>query len=606
MVSDKFKANVLFVNLPSVTYHDLEKSLLLDGGGASSVQLHGEPLGILYLSATLKDKQVVKDVWCLDIALGLMNVTQALSVYQFITEAAKRHVSANKRVDVIGLSSNFSCQHRVLLLTAKILRELHPNAIVCAGGFHPTNATKEVLADGSVDLVFRGESEISFVEFIDTYNTYQSPSLIDSLQFRLPSGVYSKRKLLLSISSPEISLSARVPYSPRGLESPEIPSELDKIPLPDRSIVDMAKYTSNEGRTTVIDKVYSRKKASIITNRGCYFSCSFCASRTIFPRKMRFRSLENIKSELYDLYEKYGVNFFVIEDDLFTADKDLCVGFLRMLSTLRIPDLEIQFPNDLNINTLDRDIIDAMVDAGLRVAHLAIESGSPYIQKHVINKGVRLELVPEHVAYFRSLGVIVKSIFILGFPGESISQMEETISFARAIDSDWSIFNIATPLLGTPMCQQFIDLGYIADDITILSETDFKRRMFDTREISANDLNRLQYRANLDLNFVNNRLIRENNFQEALGVFSNVYKKYPYHAFALWQLYKCELALGTFQNAQRLHDDLSRLLTTDSRAINMVSEFGDLLPELAAFLDSGHFESRAVYQDNYMADELSD
>jgi uncharacterized radical SAM superfamily protein len=342
----------------------------------------------------------------------------------------------------------------------------------------------------------------------------------------------------------------------------------------------MEKYSGNAGRTTILSDTFNQKKASIITNRGCYFSCSFCASRTIFPRSMRFRTTENVISEIKQLNNQYGINFLVIEDDLFTADKKLCLDFLRSIKTLNIKDLEIQFPNDLNINTTDEEIFDAMIDCGLKVAHLAIESGSNYVQKHIITKGVTLSKVKPHVEYLQSKGILVRCIYILGFPGETVEQMRETINFAKSINSDWSIFNIATPLLGTPMAQQFIDLGYVSGDLEILSETDFKSRAFDTPEISAQDLNNLQYRTNLEINFINNRQFITGNYENAVSIFEQIYKQYPQHIIALYCIYRCYKKMGDLIKCNDIISVIKQAIHNDERAKKMYSDYGDLMDEI--------------------------
>ena len=138
--------------------------------------------------------------------------------------------------------------------------------------------------------------------------------------------------------------------SSSGLESCEGVEKLDSLPFPDRAIIDMEGYALEKGRTTTLSRETTRKKASIITNRGCHYACTFCASRTVFPRKMRFRSTQNVIDEVRYLNATYEINFLVIEDDLFTGNNKQCLDILNALKIIKeneIPDLEIQFPNDL-------------------------------------------------------------------------------------------------------------------------------------------------------------------------------------------------------------------------------------------------------------------
>lgn len=566
------RASVLFVNLPSIPMVEVENYLA--GRSVSSAQLHGEPLGILYVASSLKKHCQVSKLAVLDYALGLINARNYKSCEEYILKYAQE--TADFAPDIIGFSINFTCSHRFLLRSAEILRVLFPNSIIVVGGFHATNATRELLESQNIDYVFRGESEISFTKFVEFFNK-------NTLSGSDIKGVYNRNKLL-NFKKPEIiNTSANVTLSPEGFESCESPENLDLLPFPDRSIINMEQCASQQGRTTVLSKTFSKKKASIITNRGCYNQCTFCASRTVFPRKMRFRSTENILEEMSLLNREYGINFFVIEDDLFTGNKELCLDFLEKIKHLNIKDLEIQFPNDLNINTTDEEIFDAMIGAGLKVAHLAVESGSDYVQKKIIKKFANLTKVKPHVQYLQSCGVVVKCIYILGFPGETIELMQETIEFAKRVGGDWSLFNIATPLLGTPMCDQFIERGDIPRDLDLLADIDFKYRSFDTKEISAKDLNNLQYRANLEINFVNNRNYLNGQYKLAIDIYEEIVNKYPFHVIALACLRRCYVKIGDKKMEETITEKLRLVIDSDLKAGEMYLNFGFLVPELSEF-----------------------
>jgi len=555
-------ANVLFVNLPSVPYTEVTNYLA--GSSSASTQLHGEPLGILYVASHLKKFGNFGVVAVLDYALNLARAAEFVTCDDFIVKLARTELDFVP--DIIGFSINFTCSHMFLMKAAELLKRLYPRSLVVVGGFHATNATADLLQSTSIDYVFRGEGELSFTRFVECFN--QGTLATADIQ-----GVYCRRSLPSSDGAAGAS----------ALKNGTPAEDLDLLPFPDRTIINMERYALEQGRATILSKAFQKRKASIITNRGCYFSCSFCASRTVFARKMRFRTTGNVLDEMRDLHRRHGVNFFVIEDDLFTGDQQKCLDFLRGIKTLGIDGMEIQFPNDLNINTTNEAIFDAMVDAGLKVAHLAVESGSPYVQSKIITKYVKLDRVKPHVQYLQKKGVVVKCIYILGFPGETLEMMQATIDFARGVGADWSLFNIATPLLGTPMCDQFVRLGYVKRDVQALGEIDFKYRSFDTTEISAKDLNTLQYRANLDINFVNNRHYLNGNYTLAIGTFEEIIRKYPFHIVALACLRRCYEKLADAAGRDATTEAIRLTLQSDIKAWRMLADYGDMMPELAEF-----------------------
>ena len=117
---------------------------------------------------------------------------------------------------------------------------------------------------------------------------------------------------------------------------------------------------------------------------------------------MRFRSVENVMAEIDLLHQKYGVNLFIPEDDLFTANRKKVIPLLQELAKRHetIPGFELQFPNALSVNTLFDDVMDGLIDAGMKVTNIAIESGSNFIQREVIHKNVNLKRAKEVVKYF--------------------------------------------------------------------------------------------------------------------------------------------------------------------------------------------------------------
>ena len=66
--------------------------------------------------------------------------------------------------------------------------------------------------------------------------------------------------------------------NPRG----DLIRDIDGLPLPDRSLIDRSAYFGEV----------------IMTGRGCPFDCAYCASRNIWGRRVRLRSVESVIHEL--------------------------------------------------------------------------------------------------------------------------------------------------------------------------------------------------------------------------------------------------------------------------------------------------------------------
>lgn len=549
------KKNILFVNLPSMPFEDIASNL---AGEDSYSQPISMPLGILYLSSYLKKHNEFNNVGLLDYVLKICEIAKykkmnaPAKLEEFIVNVAQR--DAGFTPDILAFSLIFSTSHPFFIICNDLLRSLWPNAVSVVGGTHATNCTKRLLENKNVDYVVRGEGEIVFSEFIKQFSG-NGPINIK--------GIYSKEKIA----------------SNSCLYLCDPCEQLDDLPFPDWELIDMEAYLKARGRKQEIGALGIKKIASIMTTRGCPFGCTFCSSRTVHGRVMRFRSTENVTEEIKILNKRYGVSLFIPEDDLFTANRKKVLKLLEALRGLNIPDFELQFPNALNVNTLSEEIIDGLIKAGMRIATIAIESGSEYVQKYIIKKNCNIKKAKEIIKYLKGKGIIVWCYFILGFPGETKEQMLETIEYAKSMGSDWCVFNLAIPLIGTEMYDTFIQAGCIKDDLESWSNSFFPKRTFDTNEILAGELEELAYRANLECNFINNRNKVDKNFGRAIEIYEDIVRAYPFHIIGLYCIMECKKQMGHHKEAERINKEMNILIKSDKRASKMYEKYKDLMPE---------------------------
>jgi anaerobic magnesium-protoporphyrin IX monomethyl ester cyclase len=544
------KPDILFVNLPSIPVDDIRASFI---GNNEIYQTLAMPLGILYLSSYLKKHNDVGEVAALDYVLNLKHILKYRDIDDFILRTAAESVDFTPHI--LAFSINFSSGHHFFMMCAEKLKSLWPDAVLIVGGTHATNAFKFILQNPKVDYVCRGEGEIPFAEFIRQYSAGEKISV---------KGFYSEKN-----------------FDDCGTcERAELISNLDEIPFPDWDIVNMGEYVGEKGRKISIGKAADSKLASFTSTRGCPFKCTFCASSTVHGRIVRYRSTENIIAELKVLHEKYGATLFIPDDDLFTAKKSRFLEMLAAIGNLKIPDFEIQLPSALRVNDLDDDVIDALIDTGMKIASLAIESGDDYVQKYIIRKNVDLTKAVHVVRRLKDRGIVVRCYFILGFPGETKEQMQRTVDYARNLGADWCTFIIATPLIGSVMYDQFVELDCIPEDFFLQANTIFSEREFDTPEISAAELNEFAYRANLDINFINNCNKVTGQYEKAIAIYRDIVQTYPFHIIGRYCIMQCQRRLGNLEEAAATEKTIVHLIRTDLRAQKMYKKYGDLMPDL--------------------------
>lgn len=545
------KPNILFVNLPTVPFEEMVKALK---GEQYVSQVLAMPMGIMYLSSYLRKNNLVRrEIGILDYILAMEELSSYGSVEEFITNKAVESVHFTP--DILAFSLIFSTSHGIFAITLDILKALWPEACVVVGGTHATAATGPILENNNVNYVIRGEGEIAFSDFVSQYAHRQNITI---------KGVYARQDGELT----------------DPLEITDAPDDLDILPYPDWQLVDMKAYSIKKGSQREFGDREPRKVATIVTTRGCPNRCTFCAAHLVHGRKVRYRSVENVVGEVLALHKTFGITLFIPEDDMFTVPKKRFIALMKALRSLYIPGFEMQNQDGLSVNTLDNDVIDAMLGVGVRLFNLAVESGSNVVQTKLINKNVRLHRVQEIIDYIRSKNAdaIIRCYFILGFFGETKEQMLETIEFAKGTEADWCLFSIATPLIGTEMHRQMLEAGLIEDNIEFWVRASFGQRCFDTPEISAAELTDLSYRANLEVNFFGNINKRNGNYSKALGIYNDIVRLHPFHIVAWYCIMECYERLNNHQKATEIRDKLYTLLRQDARSAEMYSKYRDLMP----------------------------
>ncbi len=196
--------------------------------------------------------------------------------------------------------------------------------------------------------------------------------------------------------------------------------DLDRLPLPDRDMIDVGRYRKHIGMAMVKDGV------ALQTSRGCPYSCAYC--HKIWPRTHVVRSAESIFSEI-EYYRKSGIGRFSFIDDIFNLDRKTSSRLFRMLIDQHL-DVELFFPNGLRADLLTEDYVDLMVEAGTVNMALALESASPRIQK-LIGKNLDLDRTRNIVDYLAASHpeVVLELFAMIGFPSETEEEAMGTLEF---------------------------------------------------------------------------------------------------------------------------------------------------------------------------------
>jgi len=288
-----------------------------------------------------------------------------------------------------------------------LIRRIHndiPDSLIVVGGRHFTYLADEALKNlPEIDIVVRGEGEITFKEICDS--------------------VYSK------ISINEIR---GISFKEEGkiVHTPERPLEhnLDLFRCFDKGHLPDPKKHSFEA---VLYKVGGAKRQGkvrgfiVFTSRGCPSRCVFCS---LTVAKVRFRSIDNVLDEIEEKIKITGTRYVIFKDPSLTAVKkhvkELCEKIIER-------NLNIRWVCYSRVD-IELELLKLMKKAGLIGVETALESGSPRVLK-AIKKRIDIDKFTRFCIEAYNLEIKVFVFCMVSLPDEKLEDVDMTISLINKL-----------------------------------------------------------------------------------------------------------------------------------------------------------------------------
>lgn len=322
---------------------------------------------------------------------------------------------ASLRPDYLGLSATTISVNNAARIAEQIKR-LSPGVVTILGGAHVSAIPERTLtAFPAIDFGISGEGEISLFELLERLEAGAAIEDVSGLAYRRDGRV---------VANP------RAPYI----------DDLDSLPKPAWDLLpnfphDFQPSLFGYPRTPV---------ATLITSRGCPFSCTFC-DRSTSGRKGRMHSVASVVELCRDLVER-GTRHIMFLDDLFTVRKDRVIDLCEAFIAERF---DFTWSCNSHPNLLDAATMKLMKRAGCWQIAYGIESGSQRVLD-VVKREVRLPRLVETLRMTRAAGIRARGFLMLGHPTEGIDSLEETESFLKTAPLDLCQITKFTPYPGTP------------------------------------------------------------------------------------------------------------------------------------------------------------
>ncbi len=445
----------------------------------------GVPLGLLYLAAVCER------------AGHRVSVYDALVDFEWQdlrhNERGAWHIGAGwERVrermgaldpDFVGITNPFSDFAHLARSCAQAVRTALPEVPIAVGGPHATVSPEYFLEPGTgIDYVVQGEGEETLCALLSALSERTDPSTVPGLCTRGDHGITA------------------TPHGP-------FITDLDSLPLPAYHLVDMERYVAlaADGFPSRFGFHYpgSERECSLITSRGCPFRCVFCGNHLHMGFRWRAHSAAYVLRHMKLLVEQYGVKHFHLEDDNITLDPG---RFESILDGILGEGWGITWdtPNGVRAEGLSAPLVRKARDSGCTYLVVGVESGNQEVLNTIVRKRLDLAEVERSLQTCRRQRLDTHAFYIVGFPGETRTQMRAT--FAHALRMLWRFdtmphLGLARPLPGTELHELSARLGYLTRPVrpdigTGLRGEVFERVMISTPEFSPEQLQRWVRRFN--------------------------------------------------------------------------------------------------------------
>ncbi|MBO3699320.1 B12-binding domain-containing radical SAM protein [Roseivirga sp. E12] len=416
------------------------------------------PLGLLYISAFLNQQEIENKVF-----------DSTFSDMQSLFEQIR-----TEKPKILAIYANLMTKLNVLEI-AKVCKKLSPNTSVVMGGPDVTYNAENYLKNGA-DYIVIGEGENTMFELVEHLQKHpeQPPSDIAGLAY-LNSGELTK-------TAPRTKV-----------------RDINELPIPNREAIDIQKYLdawkSHHGQNAL----------SVSTQRGCPYTCKWC-STAVYGQSYRRRSPAKVVEELKEIKERYNPDTIWFVDDVFTVSHKWLREFVGALET---EGVKIPFECISRADRMNEEVIGLLKKAGCIRVWIGAESGSQKIID-AMDRRVSVDQVRNMIIETRKQGIEAGTFIMLGYPGETEEDIEETINHLKISNPDHFTITVAYPIKGTSLYDEIETKKtiepewHLSTDRDIDFERTYSRKYYDyavVRVISEVNHHKMKLKGKYGLQF---------------------------------------------------------------------------------------------------------
>ncbi|WP_053990978.1 radical SAM protein [Mangrovimonas sp. TPBH4] len=363
------------------------------------------PLGLLYISAYLKEHQLEHSVF-----------DSTFSSFKEQLDYIKE-----QQPKIVAIYTNLMTKINVIKCV-KLLKQ-HPDygfPKIILGGPDITYNCENYLKTGA-DYLIIGEGEQSMLELSEAILNHKETETIPGIAF------LKNSKVITTVSREKIK-------------------DLSILPIPNREAIDLHPYL------TTWKQYHGKSSMTVSTQRGCPYTCKWC-STAVYGQSYRRRPAKLVVEELKLLKETYNPDAIWFVDDVFTVSHKWMKEFHN---EMRAQNFKIPFECITRAERLTDDILEILKDLGCFRIWIGAESGSQKIIE-AMDRRVDVDVVKSAIQKTNALGMESGTFIMIGYPGEEEEDIKQTINYLKEASPTHFTITLAYPIKGTSLYNEIQD-----------------------------------------------------------------------------------------------------------------------------------------------------
>ncbi|MEN6475953.1 MAG: radical SAM protein [Syntrophaceae bacterium] len=351
---------------------------------------HHFPRGILEMAGFLEANGCPTAILPLSYYLGGIDLTQGFTSEQVaLIEDMLRETLQQTGASVVGISNSFTPDYPSCVKILELCKRIDGRLATVIGGPHVSFMDRESLSSPFVDVVVRGEGEWSMLELLCALKAGTDLAAVDGITFRQDGRI---------------------------------------IRNPDRSLGDMAEIPPIDLDLLPYDLLHTAQIYGIST-RGCAYRCRYCVE-SAFWRKKRNYTVKRLVDEMEVLDKRFGNKILGFFESMLDADSTQLFHLCDEIVARGIT-LSEKFNFHVRPDSVSRERIAAVRRAGMNWASMGVESVSPQVLKMMNRANLNRDCIVDACRILRAQGVHVHTYWIVGHPGDTLEESEDSFAFLR-------------------------------------------------------------------------------------------------------------------------------------------------------------------------------